>query len=142
MPVSETVLQKAIAADLRDRMVRYRDLLGVHIPNEGKRSKRQGRSLKKQGMVSGAPDLVIWLHRGHIANGWPAVVAIELKTVTGTVSDNQTSFSQRLQELGHPWHVVMAATEDEAVGKVRSLLPPARAFSTLDQPRASAWPFA
>jgi hypothetical protein len=122
--VSEKELQIGVAAALRTRMVRFRDLLAIHVPNEGKRSSRRGAELRKEGMVSGAPDLVVWLHRWYVDAGWPSVVAIELKAETGTVSKNQADFAGRLGELGHPWHVVKAGTVEGAVSAVLALLPP------------------
>ncbi len=42
----------------------YSDLLIVHVPNEGQRSRVQGYKLKAQGMRKGFPDLAIYKRSG------------------------------------------------------------------------------
>lgn len=45
--------------------VRYPELeLMYHVPNEGKRSVRTGSRLKKAGLKSGVPDIVLPVARG------------------------------------------------------------------------------
>lgn len=49
MSASEAELQRAVTSHLLDREARARDLMFVHIPNEGKRSRKTGRELRRQG---------------------------------------------------------------------------------------------
>lgn len=71
------------AADLLWRCYPY--LLWWHVPNGGKRSKREARRFKEMGVRPGVPDLNFVLADGSFA-------AIELKTKTGRLSDGQKRF--------------------------------------------------
>jgi hypothetical protein len=52
-----------------------------HVPNGGSRSKIEGMQLKASGVVPGIPDLLFLWHG--------RLYSFELKTLTGTVSDDQ-----------------------------------------------------
>ena len=64
------------------------------IPNEGKRGKWQTVQLKRQGLVPGAPDILI-LHDGRCTG-------IELKTPSGVVRPSQDEFLARMNKAGCP----------------------------------------
>ena len=72
--------QQALAGIL-DRM----GLAWFHVPNEAKRSAREGASLKRAGLKPGVPDLVIL----DAPPGYPLVrgMAIEMKRDGGSPSD-------------------------------------------------------
>ncbi len=68
----------------------------IHIPNEGKRSKREGAKLKRLGLRPGAPDIIL-----PIANGKHNALFIELKRLEGgRVSPAQKEFLQTLTDFG------------------------------------------
>lgn len=76
------------------RRCRAAGLLVMHPPNEGQRSARQTRELERQGLLTGAPDLLVLqtvIYRGVMYGG----VAIELKRRDGTPS--RLSPAQRLR---------------------------------------------
>ena len=68
-----------------------------HIPNEGKRSWRQGRELKDQGLRKGVPDNCLPVPRGKYH-----ALYIELKrTVGGRASDEQKAWVDDLNRAGN-----------------------------------------
>lgn len=56
-------------------------------------------SMKKQGMETGIMDFVLYLPSGKLLN-------VELKTLTGTQSDNQKTIQSKLKSLQHNYFVV------------------------------------
>lgn len=71
--------------------------LFYHIPNEGKRSERQGYELKRQGMRPGFPDNCLPVPRGPYG-----ALYIELKrTKGGRVSDDQRWWLEALNQAGN-----------------------------------------
>lgn len=59
----------------------------IHIPNEGKRTKHYGKSLKNMGMRPGVSDLFVALQRHGYIGAW-----IELKSHDGILSLAQKQF--------------------------------------------------
>lgn len=102
MKREEDKLQKACVRILR---YRYHHLNGCynHSPNEGKRSEKQGASLKEMGMTSGWPDLEI------MGPGGPLFV--EFKTPTGRQSGNQKMVEERLTSMGYKYFVIRSLDE-------------------------------
>ena len=74
-----------------------------HIPNAGKRSARTGAHYKRQGLVPGSPDIVIF-HAGQ-------AYCIELKARYGTLSDSQRIVIPEIEAAGVP--VAVCRTLDE-----------------------------
>lgn len=73
--------------------LRRAGLFWIHVPNEGKRSARQGYALKMMGMAPGCPDFLIFTR---------PPVAIEMKRQKGgRVSEAQREFMQQL--AGEGW---------------------------------------
>ena len=69
-----------------------KEVVFFHVPNGGKRSRREGAIFKAIGVVAGVPDLII---------AWPGcVVAIELKEGKGTASKEQEAMHERLKAVG------------------------------------------
>lgn len=64
----------------------YRKFI-LHYPNEGKRSARYGKMLKRMGMRKGVSDLFIAVSRHEYNGAW-----IELKSVKGVLSQEQKTF--------------------------------------------------
>jgi len=67
-----------------------------HSPNGGKRNLREAVRLKSQGVMSGYPDLHLFVAR-HGFHG----MFIEMKSPTGTTSANQKEVMKRLSEQGY-----------------------------------------
>jgi hypothetical protein len=80
-----------------------KSLIILHIPNEGKRSMQYGASLKKQGMIPGAPDFV--------CVGKKRTIFIELKTEKGRLSDAQKRFQEACNDKEIPF-IVCRSIED------------------------------
>lgn len=82
---SENSIQKAVMEWVRlDPALR---MCVIHIPNEGKRTSRYGKSLKDMGMRPGVSDLFIAMPRKGYNGAW-----IELKSKNGVLSDTQMEF--------------------------------------------------
>lgn len=76
----------------------------VAIPNAAKRTQWAAQRAKREGMATGAPDIVcIWPNKG--------VAWIEFKTEKGRVSENQAEFLEKLEHYGHPATVARSADE-------------------------------
>lgn len=81
------------------RLLDALQLVWIHVPNEGKRSKRYGASLADQGLKAGFPDILIFTPPPR----FPEVrfVAIELKRQKGgTVTRLQKEWQHELRECG------------------------------------------
>jgi hypothetical protein len=91
-----------------------KDIVFCHIPNGGYRTKAEAGIFKAMGVQSGAPDLVIWM-KGE-------TLQIELKARKGKLSDAQEAFGDRLEALGHPYHVITAESPKDAVDQLVALL--------------------
>lgn len=76
-----------------------------HVPNEGKRSVNYHVKMKKMGLKSGCPDLIIEYPKGKI-------LYIELKTKKGRLNDNQKLWKIQSCALGTPHYVVQGNLED------------------------------
>jgi hypothetical protein len=82
--------------------------LAIHVPNEGHRSPREAAILKRMGVITGVPDLLV-LDLG---------LAIEVKTPKGTLTRSQDLFLQALRAIG--WTVGVARSLEDAQEIVRS----------------------
>jgi hypothetical protein len=61
------------------------------VPNEGKRSGRNGARMKAQGLSAGVPDLVLAVPRGQYGGMY-----IEMKTKSGKLTDSQRMWCEYL----------------------------------------------
>jgi len=101
----EAAIQRAII----DRL-RWHGILCVHVANEGRRTTREGRRLKGEGMRPGFPDLACYQHGKH--------ALLEVKAPNGRLSDNQRVTHA---ELGrHGFLVAVVTSQDEAVEALRA----------------------
>lgn len=83
----EAVICIAFANWLRGETLKGRlRSVWFHVPNEGRRSMRQGRIMRCMGLIPGAPDYVFLSEK--------KTLAIEVKTKTGRLSDNQVTFKR------------------------------------------------
>ena len=79
--------------------------LWCHVPNGGHRRKIVAASLKRQGVKSGVPDVLIFA---------PIQAAIELKRKSGgSVSANQRKWLSALNDAG--WETCIARGADSAI---------------------------
>lgn len=67
-----------------------------HIPNGGKRDKREAARLKRQGVKSGVPDVFL-----PCPNSKYAGLYIEMKTETGRPTENQKKWNEFLNSAGY-----------------------------------------
>ena len=79
-----------------------------HIPNEGRRSGREGARLKRMGLRRGAADLCLPVARGK----WHGLY-IELKALDGRATDEQKQFISDVSAQGYLGRICFGA--DEAV---------------------------
>jgi hypothetical protein len=82
----------------------------VAVPNAAKRSQWAAQRAKREGMATGFPDILCF---------WkgPGVAAIEFKTATGKLSENQVEWLDRLEDIGIP--VTVSRDADHAVEFLR-----------------------
>lgn len=99
---SEDQIQHAIVAWLE----RTIDCAVCHIPNGMWTSIKQASRHKKIGLRKGAPDLVVWLSDGQC-------LAIECKSKTGRLSDDQAYWKETLERLGHDY--IVARSVDDVI---------------------------
>lgn len=94
-------------------LAQYLDTKGYlwcHVPNEGRRSPRNGARLKREGVKRGVPDVLIFA---------PKQIAIELKRVKGKpATDEQTAWLYQLSKAG--WKTFVANGANEAIAFVKA----------------------
>lgn len=78
------------------------------IPNGGHRSGATGAIMKREGVRSGVPDVLVAIPTKHSPGLW-----IEFKTATGTVSDNQRSMMRALESAGY--QTAVCRTTEQAI---------------------------
>ena len=69
-----------------------------HVPNERKCSIQRGRMFKAMGVRSGVPDLVL-----PVPNKYFHGLYIEMKSETGTMSENQKWWRDKLTKQGYAY---------------------------------------
>lgn len=91
---SETSEQMLVVRKLREANIKF-----FHVPNGGKRDKKEAARLVEAGVSTGVPDLII-ITRPPICLSAPGA-AIEMKRVSGgVVSDKQKDWIYDLEEMG------------------------------------------
>lgn len=100
----EALIQRAII----DRM-RLHGVLCVAVPNEGRRTSREGRRLKGNGLRPGFPDLIV-MQRGLVA-------FLEVKAPAGRLTEVQQACHAELERVGMV--VTTVRSQDEAVLALR-----------------------
>lgn len=96
---NELSIQKAVIAWTQQPDIRkqYPALAMLyHVPNEGKRTGRQGKALHDAGLKRGVPDLCLPVARG----GYHGLY-IELKTANGRPSEAQYWWIEHLKLQGY-----------------------------------------
>jgi CTP synthase (UTP-ammonia lyase) len=88
----------------------YPDLLVIAIPNDAKRSPRDGYIHKRMGTVAGVPDVFIL----------DLLLWIEFKTATGQLSKNQQKTIARIQNIRRvAYEVVVCRSTQEAINLIK-----------------------
>ena len=85
-----------------------------HVPNEGKRSIWLHNRMKRMGLKSGCPDIIIEYPQGKI-------LYIEIKTKKGRLSDSQKLWAVQSESLGTP-HFVVQGGLNECIEQVRGIV--------------------
>jgi hypothetical protein len=104
--------------DFQKALAKYLDLKGViyiHPPNGGTRNVIEATKLKKMGVKSGVPDILIFNRK----RGYSGL-AIELKVGYNKPSENQLEFMKQLSLEG--WYCVVSYSLEECIDLVDSYL--------------------
>lgn len=102
IPVAEDQIHIAILEWLRAVLP---GALVVHVPNGGRRGKREAGLFKRLGVVAGIPDLIVFMDGAF-------VFALEVKAPRGVVSKAQESIHTLMRSLG--FHVAVVRSIDDA----------------------------
>jgi hypothetical protein len=103
---------KGLEKNFQQSVIRYLKLIGlfaVSVPNGGRRDVREAVSLKKQGVVSGCPDILVF----------DLNLAIELKVKRNKPTENQIEFMEKLDKCG--WACVVAWNMEELISYLEEL---------------------
>jgi len=104
--------------DLQMAVAQYLDLRGVlwcHVANERRTSIQSGVRLKKKGVKSGVPDVLIFNPNCHYSG-----LAIELKIKPNKVSANQKVWLESLKPMR--WRTEVCYSLDEVIELVEFYL--------------------
>ncbi len=90
-------MRKLTESDLQISVIEYLKLVKpkafyFHVPNGGRRGKREAAEFKRMGVQPGVSDLLFLLPGGRVG-------AIELKLPKGRQSDAQKAFAETCDEL-------------------------------------------
>jgi len=104
----ESALQVSVINALRQM-----GFMCIHIPNGGSRNKREAANLKKQGVLAGASDILIFTSQQLIhlpTQTYHNGIAIELKRKGGKLNPNQKEFLAQLEQKG--WLCIVSYNAD------------------------------
>lgn len=96
----EHLLQKACVAWFRMQYPQYSRLYFA-VPNGGARTRREGLSLKEEGVMAGVADTLLLLPR----HGY-SYLAVEFKTPSGKVAAQQKSWAVSVRENGGRYEII------------------------------------
>lgn len=93
---SETQEQIWLFEWAETQVARYPELqLMFHVPNEGKRSVVLGRQMKRMGLKTGVPDVILPVPKGRYHG-----LAIEMKSLKGKPTAAQLIWIENLRAVG------------------------------------------
>ena len=118
---SEATLGRHLTSAFRDLKAKGQIISFVHIPNEGKRSHGERKKQGQEGLIRGASDYDLKLDwRLYVV----ASLAIEVKTIKGTLSKEQARYLQTVHrpEAGHQAVVIQETTGRECVERLHMIL--------------------
>ena len=87
----------------------------MHVPNEGKRSKRYGAELKRMGLKAGFPDLGLFVPRNN-----KHALFLEMKVGRNKCTDNQKEWIRALMQQGYEVKVCYSC--EEAIQTIKKYL--------------------
>ena len=102
----------------QEAVVDFCELMGidiVHVPNEGKRSAAYGAKMKRMGLRSGFPDLLLPYPRA----GYHGLF-IEMKTEGGKATADQKKWIAKLAARGY--RAVVCVGADAAICEIRNYM--------------------
>ena len=108
-PLTERQIQVQCVSWFRQRYPEASRVF-MSIPNGGARNAWTAKNLKDEGVLSGAPDLLLLLPR----HGF-AALCIEMKKAGGRQSENQKAFEQACKEYKSKYVVCYSFEEFKAV---------------------------
>ena len=91
--------------DLLNQMNKVYCFRHFHVPNEGKRSMFLHNHMKRMGLKSGCPDLIIEYPKGRI-------LYVELKTKTGRLTPTQKLWASQSAIYETPHYIVKGSIDD------------------------------
>jgi hypothetical protein len=94
----DRIQQEIIMYYKNNFQIKYKDCLIFSIPNGGLRDKRTAMLMKATGLTPGASDLIV-IYFGKL-------LFVEVKTSTGTQSEDQKVFAERVRDCGFDYHLV------------------------------------
>ena len=97
----EDDLQKAVCEHLRLRA--HSGVVWFAVPNGGKRNVREAARMKRMGVTAGVADIIL-LHNGKF-------FALELKALTGRISESQRAFLMAVDSAGGVCYVAYGIDE-------------------------------
>ena len=97
MKSKEAQLQSACVTWFRYQYPKL-SLLLVAVPNGGSRNKIEAANLKRQGVVSGVADLILF-----IPNNTYSGLCIEMKYGNGKQSDNQSEWQKAVESQNYKY---------------------------------------
>lgn len=107
----EQIVQERVLSWLK-----FRGFLAWHVPNRGLYDSKTNRyNLVDRWHVPGVPDIEVALPGG-------VTVRIELKSITGRVSPEQSALIARLDALGHPTFVARCVEDVETFFRSRGYI--------------------
>jgi len=104
MRMNESILQQQIVLYLEDKKLYYQ-FRYWHTPNEGKRKVWYLKKLKKMGMKSGVPDLILEFPQSKF-------VYCEIKMPKGRLSNAQKLWKVNSEILGTPFYLIKGTYEE------------------------------
>lgn len=113
---TEAQEQKSLIEWAKWQEGRYPELkMLMHIPNEGKRSKRYGAELKRLGLRPGFPDLGLFVPRNNKSG-----LFIEMKVGRNKCTDNQKKWIREL--INQNYEVKVCYSCEEAIQVIKKYL--------------------
>lgn len=106
----EDHLQYVAAQWLRDNKIPF-----CHVPNEGKRTARDGMRLVAMGLQKGVHDIIIPLDNA-------VTLWVELKTDSGKLDPPQIKWHDQIEERGHASHVIKTDSPRILLEQLESLI--------------------
>ena len=105
----ESQIQQACVEWFRYKYPAYRKLLFA-IPNGGKRSKKLGGIMKKEGLTEGVADLFL-----SVPKFGRAGLYIEMKTPTGRQQKSQKDFQKDVIRVGYGYTICRSSKQFEEI---------------------------